>query len=117
MMVGACVAGVVTLHMLMPAVLAVHPDRYCSECDGHIAIVECARLGERYTLILNGHSFVVEAADCAARQTPDPWPLKRVPGGRMAPWLGDVAEDLWKLAGAPMAPTPALLCRTSSGTP
>ena len=116
-MVGACTVGVMTLHMLMPAVLAVHPDRYCSECDGHIALVECARLGERYTLILNGRSFVVEAADCAARQTPNPWPMKRAPGQAPAPWLGDVSEYLWNRADAPMAPTPAMLCRQTGSKP
>lgn len=102
-LIGACVAGVMTAHMLMPEVLANRPERLCPECDGYIATVECKHIGTRYTLLMAGKRFRVMVADCATSKPVGQWPLKL---GR--PWLGDVAP----LAGVGILtkPTPALLC-------
>lgn len=104
-LVGVCMSGTVTMHALFPAVLAAYPDRTCAGCDGYIAPLDCHDLGKRYELRLQSGSYMVQAADCATWQPPTPRPVKRG-----APWLGDVQDTIWRLAGAPMAPTPATLC-------
>lgn len=111
MAIGVCLSGVVTMHSLFPAVLANYPDRACAYCDGYMATVDCRDLGGLYELRLLGGSYLVKAADCATWQPPTPWPRK---AGQL--WLGDVQDTVWKLAGAPMAPTPALLCEFSPVT-
>lgn len=104
-LVGACITGTVTMHALFPAVLAAYPARTCNGCDGYIAPIDCHDLGKKYQLILQGGSYLVQAADCATWQPPTPRPVKAG-----LPWLGDVQDTIWQLAGALMAPTPAMLC-------
>ena len=104
-LIGACVSGSVTLHSLFPAVLANHPERTCAGCDGYIALLDCHDLGKRYELHLLGGSYLVQAADCATWQPPEPRPQK---AGRA--WLGDVQDTIWRQAGAMMAPVEAVLC-------
>lgn len=104
-LIGACVSGTVTLHALFPAVLANYPERTCAGCDGYVAPLDCHDLGKRYELRLMGGSYMVQAADCATWQPPAARPMKAG-----LPWLGDVQDTIWRQAGAPMAPTPAMLC-------
>lgn len=102
MIYGLCVAGVMTAHMLMPAVLENRPERVCTDCDGYIGAVKCQDMGKRYSLFVEGKRFRVAVADCAT------WAVGRWPYKAGQPWLGDIAP----LPGLPplSKPTQVLLC-------
>lgn len=104
--VGRCEVGVMTRHDVMEAVLRNRPERVAEDVDGYIATVECSRMGERLTLVINGRSFRVAVADCATSAAVGVWPTK---GGRI--WLGDVEKRLWEAARAPGRPVGVMLCQ------
>ena len=106
-LLSACISGVITLHGLMPAVLQTFPDRHCIDCDGYIALVDCASIGKSYRLFVNGKTFRVKTADCVTHTPPSlsTWPRK---GGKL--WLGDLDAILWATANLPLAPSSAMLC-------
>jgi hypothetical protein len=99
-----------TRHDVMPAVLANRPERAAADVDGYVATVECSRMGERLTLVINGRSYRVAVADCATSAAVGVWPMKN---GRR--WLGDVEKRLWEAAGAPGRPVGVMLCREWGG--
>lgn len=105
---GICVVGVVTLHMLFPAVLASKPERACDYCDGYIAPVSCHEIGEDQAVWLpdRGEWLTLRAADCAT-WTPPAEPHRK--GGRV--WLGDVGQGVYDALGLPYEPLDAIVCR------
>lgn len=95
-MANAVLAGVITLHSAMPAVLANFPDRACPECAGYVATADCSEIGRRFVLVMHGRDYLVQAADClAAADAPG---NRRMFGGE---WIADVDEALWSGPAVP----------------
>jgi len=110
MPLGACVAGVMTLHLLMGPVLAAHPERVRADVDGYVATVECREVGKVKVLLLGGRRYRVAVADCATAAPVGAWPQKRDPAGVLQPWLGDAELGAIWPEGLAWRPQPAILC-------
>jgi hypothetical protein len=87
---GAALAGIVTLHLLMPQVLDNYPERRQADVDGYIAVMDCQEIGRRFVLELDGQAYLVAAADCAAPR--DRAHIERAFAGE---WMADVELELW----------------------
>ena len=82
--------GIVTLHLAMPQVIANYPNRAQSDVDGYIAMLDCDDMGRRYVLELDGETYTVAVADCAAVR--DQAHIEYVWGGE---WIADVDVKIW----------------------
>lgn len=92
-----CIEMTARRHDNFAAVFQYFPER--EGWAGHYIATDCISIGNRYVLWFQGKRFDVVVADCKNRSEPQ---------GSYPPF--DIDKATWLAAGAPSAPTAAMLC-------